>query len=70
LIEASFADGLHLAFDFAAGATFIAVIASALRGGRYIHQPVPVGDELAEGAAESAAATGLTEEPRLGAMAR
>ncbi len=70
LIEASFADGLHLAFDFAAGATFIAVVASALRGGRYVHQPVPVGDELAEGAAESAAATGLSEDPRLGVLAR
>jgi MFS family permease len=70
LIEASFANGLHLAFDFAAGATFIAVIASALRGERYVHKAAPVAEELAEGAAESAAATGLTETPRLGAIAR
>jgi MFS family permease len=70
LIEASFANGLHLAFDFAAGATFIAVIASALRGERYIHKAAPVAEELAEGAADSAAAAGLSEGPRLGAIAR
>jgi hypothetical protein len=41
LISASFASGLHLAFDFAAGASFIAAIASILRGGRYIHAATP-----------------------------
>jgi hypothetical protein len=70
LIEASFAHGLHLAFDFAAGATFIAVAASALRGRRYVHQMAPLREELAEGAAESAAATGIPENPRLGAVVR
>jgi len=53
LIEQPFANGLHLAFDFAAGATFIAVIASALRGRRYFHTPEPLIEELAEGAAEA-----------------
>ncbi len=39
LIEEPFAGGLHLAFTFAAIATVIAIIASALRGGRYVHAP-------------------------------
>jgi MFS family permease len=51
LIAQPFATGLHLAFDFAAGATVIAVIASAMRGRRYLHTPEPLVDELAEGAA-------------------
>ena len=63
LIEQPFSHGLHLAFDFAAGATVIAVIASALRGKRYIHKVQPVAEELAEGAAESAAVAGLPEDP-------
>jgi MFS family permease len=62
LIEGSFATGLHLAFDFAAGASVLAAVISLLRGKRYIHQIEPVVDELAEGAAESAAALGLSEE--------
>ena len=37
LIEGPFAGGLHLAFTFAAIATLIAIIASALRGKRYVH---------------------------------
>jgi MFS family permease len=41
LIEEPFAGGLHLAFTFAAGATVIAIIASALRGTRYVHGAVP-----------------------------
>jgi MFS family permease len=61
LIEEPFAGGLHLAFAFAAGATLIAVIASALRGNRYVHAEEPVIEELAEGAAASAAAVGLDE---------
>jgi MFS family permease len=54
LIEGPFAHGLHLAFDFAAGASGVAVIASALRGKRYLHTPEPLLEELAEGAAASA----------------
>jgi hypothetical protein len=46
--------GLHLAFTFAAIATFIAVIASAIRGRRYQHATEPVFEELAEGTAETA----------------
>jgi len=52
LIEQPFAQGLHLAFDFAAGATLVAVVASALRGGRSTHVTEPLVDELAEGAAD------------------
>jgi MFS family permease len=37
LIEQPFASGLHLAFTFAALATLIAIVASALRGKRYVH---------------------------------
>ncbi len=37
LIEEPFASGLHLAFTFAAIATLIAIVASALRGKRYVH---------------------------------
>jgi MFS family permease len=37
LIEGPFASGLHLAFTFAAIATLIAIVASALRGKRYVH---------------------------------
>jgi MFS family permease len=55
LIEQPFANGLHLAFDFAAGATLIAVLASAARGRRYVHQAHSIADELAEGAADTAA---------------
>ena len=54
LIEQPFANGLHLAFDFAAGATLIAVLASGLRGRRYVHATDSIGDELAEGAADTA----------------
>ena len=39
LIEQPFAAGLHLAFTFAAIATVIAIVASALRGRRYLHTP-------------------------------
>jgi MFS family permease len=60
LIEQSFASGLHLAFDFAAGATLIAVIASALMGRRYVH-----GDEVLEeaGAAAVPGVVGEVIEP-------
>ncbi|HTV12466.1 MAG TPA: MFS transporter [Acidimicrobiales bacterium] len=61
LIEQPFASGLGLAFDFAAAATFVAAIASALRGKRYFHVAAPATEELAEAAAESAAETGLTD---------
>ncbi|HEX3649309.1 MAG TPA: MFS transporter [Pseudonocardiaceae bacterium] len=61
LIAQPFQHGLRLAFDFAAGATVIAVIASALRGRRYFYTATtePVLDELAEGAAGSAERVGL-----------
>ena len=59
LIEAPFADGLHLAFTFALIATLVAVVASALRGGRYMHRAEPLAEELAEGAAESGGLLGL-----------
>jgi hypothetical protein len=53
LIEQAFADGLHLAFDFGAAAMALGAVASLLRGPRYVHQPKPLLDELAEGAAMS-----------------
>jgi hypothetical protein len=59
---------MHLAFTFAAIATAIAVVASALRGRRYLHTmtPVePIAEELAEGAAESAVLLGLDESAEL-----
>jgi MFS family permease len=54
LIEQPFASGLHLAFTFAAIATGIAVVASALRGARYLHSRQPIVEDIAEGAAEAA----------------
>jgi MFS family permease len=61
LIEGPFAHGMHLAFTFAAIATGIAIIASALRPKRYLHTTEPLLEELAEGAAETAGLTGLDE---------
>jgi len=73
LIEQPFASGLGLAFDFAAATTFVAAIASALRGKRYVHVATRSAAELAEAVAESAAGTGLpvvAEKPQLGAGLR
>jgi hypothetical protein len=53
LIEQAFADGLHLAFDFGAAAMALGAVASILRGPRYVHEPRPFSEELAEGAAMS-----------------
>jgi MFS family permease len=61
LIEQPFAGGLHLAFTFAAAATAIGVVASAVRGRRYLHAAEPVLDELADGAAEAGGLAGLDE---------
>jgi MFS family permease len=61
LIEEPFAGGLHLAFTFAAIATAVAIIASAVRGKQYFYHTEPLLEELAEGAAESAVALGLDE---------
>jgi MFS family permease len=58
LISPSFADGLHLAFDFAAATSFIAAIASWLRGGKYIHSAESLSEEVG---------TGLTEVGELAA---
>ncbi|HEX6853829.1 MAG TPA: MFS transporter [Streptosporangiaceae bacterium] len=59
LIEQPFAAGLHLAFTFAAVATAVAIVFSALRGRQYFHRTEPVLDELAEGAAEAGGLAGL-----------
>src|SRR5579863_4037666 len=61
LIEQPFAHGMHLAFTFAAIATGIAVVASALRPKRYLHADEPLIEKLAEGAAETAGLVGLDE---------
>jgi MFS family permease len=55
LIQQSFAHGLHLAFDFAAGATGIAVVASALTGRRYVHSDEPEFDQLVQGVSRAPA---------------
>jgi MFS family permease len=59
LIASSFGSGLHLALTFAAIATAIAIVASALRGQRYLHASEAVLDELADGAAEAGGVAGL-----------
>jgi MFS family permease len=59
LIQTAFASGLHLALTFAAIATAVAIVASALRGGRYLHAAEGVVDELADGAAEIGGLAGL-----------
>ena len=59
LIEQPFASGLHLAFTFAAIATAIAIVASAVRGQRYLHTTEPLAEELADGAAETGGLVGL-----------
>jgi MFS family permease len=46
LISQPFADGLHLAFDFAAGASLVAAFASLLRGGKYQHTDESIGEAL------------------------
>jgi MFS family permease len=64
LIQQSFANGLHLAFDFAAGATLVAVVASLMRGRRYVHPSSgheSLLDEMADGARGSALVSGLDE---------
>ena len=61
LIEQPFADGLHLAFTFAAIATVVAIVASAFRGKRYLDGTEPLSDELADGAAEIGGITGFVE---------
>jgi MFS family permease len=52
LISPSFANGLHLAFDFAAVTSFIAAAASWLRGGKYVHAEESTTDEVGEGLLE------------------
>ncbi len=58
LISPAFARGLHLAFDFAAGVSGVAAVASLLRGGRYVHADEPVPEAAGEGLAGAAAAAG------------
>jgi MFS family permease len=59
LIEEPFANGMHLAFTFAAIATAIAVVFSAIRPKLYLHASEPLVEELAEGASETAGLVGL-----------
>ena len=65
LIEQPFAHGMHLAFTFAAIATAIAVVASAIRPRHYVHAAEPLTEQLAESAAESAVVVGLDETASL-----
>ncbi len=57
LIEGPFATGLHLAFDFAAGASVVAMVVSLLRGKRYVHSM---------GAAPATAASATSAQPSSG----
>jgi MFS family permease len=68
LLEEPFAGGLHLAFTFAAIATGIALIASAVRGKQYFYQVKPLSEELAEGAADSAEVAGLDESSEVAGL--
>ncbi|MEP9383948.1 MFS transporter [Nocardioides sp. KR10-350] len=52
MISGPFADGLGVAFGFAIACCLVAALASALRGGKYVHvDPVPQTTEDAEAAA-------------------
>jgi hypothetical protein len=57
LISPPFSDGLHVAFGFAICACLIAAVASALRGGKYMHTEPSAEDE------DAAAAAGFVAEP-------
>jgi MFS family permease len=63
LISAPFAYGVHLAFTFAAIATAIAAVASLVRPRLAHHATQPLGQELAEGAAEAAGLVRVDEVP-------
>jgi MFS family permease len=52
LISPAFENGLHMAFDFAAATTFLAAIASWLRGGRYVHEEHALSEEIGTGLLE------------------
>jgi MFS family permease len=69
LISEPFAGGLHLAFTFAAIATAVAIVASAVRPKRYMHQTEPLLESLAESTAESAGVLGLDEAPEVAEVA-
>lgn len=75
LISSSFKHGLELAFDFAAAITLVAAIASWLRGGKYIHSEMTLGDEVGTGLFESGElasaeiGAGTTSEDGLTALA-
>ena len=53
LISPSFENGLHLAFDFAAATSFIAAVASWLRGGKYVHTELSLTDDMGVGMLEA-----------------
>ncbi|HLH47316.1 MAG TPA: MFS transporter, partial [Acidimicrobiales bacterium] len=67
LISQPFAHGLHLAFDFAAGSSAIAAVASILRGGRYVHGQDAVERSTAEDAGMGLAAAGVGAAMEVGA---
>ncbi len=68
LISPAFASGLHLAFDFAAGASGIAAVASLLRGGRYVHiEPRPGAATTLDAAGEGLAGAARMAGAEIGA---
>jgi len=52
LIAPAFASGLHLAFDFAAGTSFVAAVLSWMRGSRYNHPADELHDDANRGLLE------------------
>jgi MFS family permease len=52
LIAPAFASGLHLAFDFAAGTSFVAAVLSWMRGSRYVHPADELHDDANRGLLE------------------
>jgi MFS family permease len=73
LISSPFANGLHLAFDFAAGASVIGAAASLLRGGRYVHAataaagPAATNASLGEETGAGLAGSGVAAASGIGA---
>ncbi len=68
LISPAFMSGLRAALDFAAAACLLAGVASALRGGRYIHQEEPAGRPVVTAGAarrDSLAETVVPGQPSL-----
>jgi MFS family permease len=65
LISGPFAGGLAVAFGFAIAACLIAGIASALRGGTYVHREPPAGQTAVPERAPTGRRTAVADEPMI-----